>query len=141
VTCNIQLSTKLQYNLPPIRKNEKAAKKHFALASADVLENRYAKKPAMGTSRIHRGQKSLAMNTLWPWPQCSRNLVIFLTEVNPQKSCYNTIRTSYSTRHGETMCPRRWQFISWRWRIYVHSQAVHTSGGRRWLSCRQPACL
>jgi len=55
-----------------------------------------------------------------------------------------TAKTRYRPGGGETICPRRWQFdpknrggsTSVRGRV----RSPHISGGRLWLSCRQPAC-
>ena len=48
---------------------------------------------------------------------------------------------------GETICPpRRWQFGGGKNRggstsVRGRVRSPHISGARRWLSCRQPACL
>ena len=54
--------------------------------------------------------------------------------------------TRYRLGDGETIFPRRWQFDGGKNRggstsVRKRVRSPHISGGRRWLSCRQPACL
>jgi len=55
-------------------------------------------------------------------------------------------QTRYRPGRGETLCLRRRQFDDSKNRggstsVCGRVRSPHISGGRRWLSCRQPACL
>jgi len=52
----------------------------------------------------------------------------------------NSSKTSYRPGGGETICPRRWLFDSRRISARPWTD-LDGSAVRRWLSCRQPACL
>ena len=79
---------------------------------------------------------------------CSRKQVCRIVNESYFYSVIRVIRTTYRHGGGETICPpppmavRRCQKSR---RIYtsVHGRVLspHISGGRRWLSCRQPVCL
>ena len=54
-------------------------------------------------------------------------------------------KTRYRPGGGETLCPRQWQFDGGKncggfTSVRGRFRSPHISGGRRWLSYRQPAC-
>jgi len=65
------------------------------------------------------------------------------TQINSENKPYNKVS---SRGRRNDMPPRRWQFDGGKNRggstsVRGRVRSAHISGGRWWLSCRQPACL